>query len=139
MKAGANQAHRERVACVHCHPTSVVPYQFGKPAADIHGGVAVVSEGNDSARVLAPGPNEIRDAVNEDTGLAGAGASQNEHVGLLTIVRNYPSLDRIVQTINDSLPRFRRGLAGDLGMSTETASGSRSYLSGQRRSTPWRS
>ncbi len=78
--------------------------------ADLGGGVAVVGQHQNAARVLAPDPDEVGDAVDQHPGLAGAGARKDENVGLFAVVAHDLLLCRVAQRLDDGVPGFAGGL-----------------------------
>ena len=117
-EAGADEPHGEGVAGEHHHAACVVAYQVLQPAADLDGGVAVVGQRQDASGVLAPGTNQIGDAMHEHPGLARAGPGEHQHVRGLAVVCYQVALVGVVEALDDLGPRFGRGLAVMLGVAT---------------------
>jgi len=92
-----------RKASIHLRQKLIAPLK-GEPAADLVGGVPVVGQREDAPRVLPADPDEIADAVHEDTGFARPGAGQHEHVGHLPVIGDDPRLGRIAQVLDDGPP-----------------------------------
>ena len=110
-EAGADQAHGETMAGVDENAAGIVANQFTETAANLHRRMAVVGQGDDALRVLAPHPQQVGDAMHQDTSLAGTGAGQHQHVGAFPIVGD-DALLVPVQALHDAAPGFSRGLAG---------------------------
>ena len=112
-EARAGQPHGKAVAGEHRHSASIIANQVRKAAPDFYRRVPVVGQGQDPARVLAPGAHQVRNAMHEHPGLAGTGAGEHQHVGLLAVVGDDALLRGIAQALDDCPPRFGRGLAFD--------------------------
>ena len=114
MKLAPTRRDGESVAGENGDSVGVPSHEVLQAAADFHRGVVVVSEGQNAAGRLTLGPDEIGDAVHQHPCLAGARAGQDEHVGLLAVVRHDALLDGIVQAADDGDVGLRGRLALDL-------------------------
>ena len=113
-EARTGQPHGEAVAGQHGHTAGVVADQFLEAAADIDRGVAVVGQREDAVRVFPPDADQIGDAVHQHPRLAGAGAGEDQHVGLFPVVGDDTLLVWIPQAFDDGTPGVGCGLAADL-------------------------
>ena len=78
--------------------------QMPQPDAYLGGGMTVVGQHEDAARVLAADTDQVGDAVHQNARLARTRSCQDQHAGLFTIVRDDLLLHRIVQRLDDGLP-----------------------------------
>jgi len=113
-EAGADEAHRHRVAGEHQHPSRVVAYELGQSAADLDCGMSVVGEGEDAPGVFALDSYQVGNAVNQHLGLARTGPGQHQHVGALAVVSHEVALGGVLEALHDVAPGLRRGLPAKL-------------------------
>ena len=107
LKLAPGQPHGETVAGEHRHAAGVVAEQVLETATDLDRSVPVVGQREDATGVLSPCAHEVRDSMHQHPGLAGAGACEHQHVGLLPVVGDDSLLDRIVQALDDGAPTIR--------------------------------
>ncbi len=88
----------------HGDAPGIIADQPGEAAANLHRSVAVIGQRQNAARVFAPYPDQIRDAVHQRPRLARSRPGEHQHVGLFTVVRNDPLLNRMVQIFDNRAP-----------------------------------
>ena len=98
----------------HGHAASVITDQFHKTPSDIDGCVSIVREGQYSTGVLPSHAYQPGDAMHQHASLAGTGASERQHVGLLPFIGDDSLLNRVFQALDDGAPGFGRSLPADL-------------------------
>ena len=113
-KARANEAHGQRVAGEYGDAIRVVANQCPQALADFLRGVAVVGQGEDGARVLAAHTHEVGDAMYQHPRFTRAGASENEHIGVVAVVGDDGALAGLGQGFDNVVPGLRCGLSFQL-------------------------
>jgi len=110
-EADADQSHGERMAGEDGDAFGIVADQPGEALADFHGGVAIIGEGKDAARILASRPHQIGDAMDQYPCFSRTGTGQHQHIGTFAIIGDDPLLYRVIQGFDNGPPGFGRSLA----------------------------
>jgi hypothetical protein len=96
------------------HPARVVSDQIEEALPDLGRGMPIVDQRQDAVGLFPLHADQIGDAMDQNPGLAGPWTGQDQHIGLLPIIRHDPRLGGVVQSLHDAAPGFGRGLAPQL-------------------------
>ena len=103
-ETGACQPHGQPMAGEDGDAPGVGAKQRLQAAPDLDSSMTVVGQGHNAAGVFPSYADQVGDSVDQHPRLAGAGAGQHQHVGLLAVVGDNTLLIRILQVLNDGLP-----------------------------------
>ena len=107
-QAAAGQPQGQGMIGEDGNEAGIATDQLAQALAYLPGGAAVEGEHQDAARCLAQHPHQVGDAMDDDAGLARAGAGQDQAIGV-RLFRNQTLLQRVAQAVDDAPVGFLGG------------------------------